>query len=223
MTLHSSASVQSALVRLGLLWVAIVGSMFLATAIGGPTGGIIPHLMLHAIFILLVFPLWIWLALRWRAASAWRTMRVFAWIVIAFTAAAAVGQTGESVVVIAHGGLSAPASVMNDPAHWAWAGPGLLGMYFATWTLLVASVVCGIRLLRAGDRRGWAAMLPAIVNLAEFWVLGAIFRSDLARLAPLTLISGIVLLIVALRTADRPSAMDHAKSRRVTSSSPAPS
>lgn len=124
MTLHSSASGQSALVRLGLLWVAIVGSMFLATAIGGPTGEIFPHLMLHAIFILIIFPLWIWLALRWREASAWRTMRVFAWIVIAFTAAAAVGQTGESVVVIGHGGLTAPVSVMIDPAHRAWARQG---------------------------------------------------------------------------------------------------
>lgn len=192
------------LTRLCLLWLSLLVPWVLSGVIGGPIG-LLPHAVFHPVYIafLVVSVLAAW-ALR--RASGRRSVRALAVVVAAMSAAAIIGQAGEEVVVVAHGGLDAPDSLMQDPVHFAWAIAGEGGLFFGLFAMTVLSAVAGIILLRAGDRRGWAVLACGIASMVDFLLLFGSWTALPAGLV--TLLAVLVLGFVAGSTRTQPSVLD---------------
>jgi len=210
------------LVRLALVWLSMVVPAFAAVAIGGPVG-LLPHVVFHPIYLACLV-VTIVLAWRLRASTAHRGIRVLAAVVAVTSAIAFVGQAGEEAVVIAHGGMDAPDHLLEEADHLGWAIVGMLGGLFPSMFAISAlSVVAGVSLLRSGrrgdaeasrardpgDARGWAALAPGVVYVADFALAVAGVR--FSQMYGLTLCATIALLAVAVVTRSRPCALDRAR------------
>ncbi|MBS1905673.1 MAG: hypothetical protein JST33_03695 [Actinobacteria bacterium] len=188
--------------RLALVWLCILIPMSAAGLSGGPDG-LVPHVLFHLLYIPLVL-LTMWPIVRLRA-TARGVVRVLATIVAAVYPLAAIGQIGETVVAIAHGGLHPTAEVFDEPAHMAFAGVGGLALFLTLFLMSALSIVAGIRLLRAGDRAGWLALAPGIVFPLEMIVAVAGFIPSRSMVG--TTLCALVVGILALRTGAGTSAL----------------
>lgn len=192
------------LTRLALLWLALLLPWTLSGAIGGPIG-LLPHAVFHPLYIGFLL-LSVWAAWALRAATGHRGVRVLALLVAVMSVLAIVGQTGEEVVVIAHGGLDAPDSLMEDPVHFAWAAAGEGGLFFGLFLMTALSVIAGVGLLRHADRRGWAALACGVASVIDFVLLFG--GMTVPPPGILTLVAAVVLLVVARTTRAQLTALD---------------
>lgn len=132
-----------------MLWALIAFPFWLSAATGGPDG-----LHLHAVFhpVYIMFAIGAILALQsLRSATGSRGMRRVALALIVAQAAAIVGQIGEEIAVLQHGGLSAGRDVFEDPLHLVSASltiPGLL----LSQILLIVLTVAAVLAMRAERR-----------------------------------------------------------------------
>ena len=188
--------------RLALVWVCILIPMSAAGLSGGPDG-LVPHVFFHLVYIPLVL-LTMWPILRLRAAAR-GTVRVLVTIVAVVYPFAAVGQIGETVVAIAHGGLHPTAEVFDEPAHEAFAGVGGLALFGTLFLMSALSIVAGIRLLRSGERSGWLALAPGIVFPLEMVVAVAGFITSRSMVG--TALCTVVVAVGALRLGTGTSAL----------------
>lgn len=195
------------LIRLSLLWLSMVVPATIAVATGGPVG-LLPHVVFHPIYITFLCTT-IGLALWLRRGTAHRGVRVLAVLVAVFSAIAIIGQIGEEIVVIGHGGMHAPDELLEEADHLSWAIVGMLGGLFPSMFIVTAlSIVAGVFLVRRGDQRGWIALLPGALYLVDFALAVAGFL--FAQMYTTTLIGTVVLTITAIVTRRRASALDRA-------------
>ena len=90
-------------------------------------------------------------------------------VAVVTSAIAIAGQIGEEFTVVANGGMHAPDSLLERSDHLTWAVIGVLGGLFPSLLALAAlSIVAGIALLRRQDWRGWAALAPGLLYIADF-------------------------------------------------------
>lgn len=192
------------LIRIAVLWLSLVLPSFAAVAIGGPTG-LLPHAVFHPIYIACLI-VTVVIALRLHACAQHRGIRALAIIVAACASVAIVGQSGEEFVVMLHGGLSAPDHLIEEADHLSWAIPGLLGIFAANFATAALSIIIATALLRRNDRRGWATMLPSILDAADFIL--AVLGMRFAQMSTLTMIGCGILAVVAIVSRHRPTPLD---------------
>lgn len=135
--------------RLVVLWALIALPFWLSAATGGPDG-----LHLHAVFhpVYIMFAIGAILALRrLRSATDSPFIRRLAFGLVVAQGAAIVGQIGEEIAVLQHGGLSAGKEVFDDRLHLVSASltiPGLL----VSQILLIVLTIAAVLAMRAERR-----------------------------------------------------------------------
>lgn len=193
------------LVRLALVWLSVIVPYTLAGAIGGPTG-LLPHVVFHPIYIAFLLAT-IVLLIRLRGATRHRGIRVLSVVAAVASAIAIAGQIGEEITVVANGGMHAPDSMLEQSDHLTWAIISVLGGLFPSLLALAAlSIVAGITLLRGKDWRGWAALAPGVLYIADFVLSIAGLR--VSQLSIPTFGGVIVLAAVAWATRAVPTSLD---------------
>lgn len=98
------------------LWLTIVVPFVGVTAIGGPAGDVVNHLLLHLIMVVLA-GVSLWLLVRLRGATSARSLRVTAVVLAIVQVMFIVGNLGEAIATIGHGGFGAGHDVFDDPLH----------------------------------------------------------------------------------------------------------
>ena len=195
------------LVRLALVWLSVIVPYTLAGAIGGPTG-LLPHVLFHPVYIAFLLTT-IVLLIRLRGATRHRGIRVLSVVAAVTSAIAIAGQIGEEFTVVANGGMHAPDSLLEQSDHLTWAVIGVLGGLFPSLLALAAlSIVAGIALLRRQDWRGWAALAPGLLYIADFALSIAGLR--VSQLSIPTFGGVILLAAVAWATRAVPTSLDAA-------------
>lgn len=167
------------LIRLALLWLSMTVPATLAVAIGGPVG-LLPHVVFHPVYVILLI-VTILLALRLRRWLALRSARVLAMIVAVTSLIAIVGQVGEEVIVLQHGGMAAPDHLLEEPSHLGWAIVGMLGGLFPA--NFAAGALSGLYLKIGATDRTTAALaarklLDESESAAGRWTTGRGGRDD---------------------------------------------
>lgn len=98
------------------LWLTIVLPFIGVTAIGGPAGDVVNHLLLHLILIVLA-GLSFWPITGLRRATTVRTIRVTAVALAVVQVLFVIGNIGEAIATFGHGGFAAGHDVFDDPVH----------------------------------------------------------------------------------------------------------
>jgi hypothetical protein len=136
--------------KLVVLWAVIAGPFWLSAATGGPDG-LHLHALFHPVYIAFAIAA-ILILLRLRSASGARVVRGLALALVVTQAAAIIGQIGEEIAVLQHGGLSAGKDVFEQPLH-LWSAsvtiPGLLLSQILLIVLTIAAMRTARRLTPA--------------------------------------------------------------------------
>lgn len=136
---------------LPLAWLGVIGPLVASAAIGGPMG-VLPHPVYHLVYILVSLAA-LYPAARLRAAGSTAAVRTLALVLSVSIWTNILGQLGQEVVVLTHGGFHADPRVFTDPLHLAGAMLSLLALVVGVSALVALSVVrAGIpgRLARTG-------------------------------------------------------------------------
>ncbi len=125
-----------------MLWAFVALPFWMAAAIGGPTG-LLPHAVFHPVYILFAVGA-ILVLVRLRSVTGSRIVRALAVALVVAQAVAIVGQIGEEIAILQHGGLSAGDEVFEVPLHassvWLTV-PSLLASQLLLIVITVAAVV----------------------------------------------------------------------------------
>lgn len=141
--------------RLVMLWALIALPFWLSAATGGPAG-LMPHALFHPVYILFAIGA-ILALLRLRSAADARVVRWLAVALVVSQAAAIVGQVGEEIVVLQHGGLSAGREVFAEPLHELSAYVTILPGVLASQILLIVLTIAAVLAMRAERHLGVTA------------------------------------------------------------------
>lgn len=136
--------------RLVMLWALIALPFWLSAATGGPAG-LMPHALFHPVYILFAIGA-ILVLLRLRSAADARVVRWLAVALVVSQAAAIMGQVGEEIVVLQHGGLSAGREVFEEPLHELSAYVTILPGVLASQILLIVLTIAAVLAMRAERR-----------------------------------------------------------------------
>ena len=136
--------------RLVMLWALIALPFWLSAATGGPAG-LMPHALFHPVYILFAIGA-ILVLLRLRSAADARVLRWLAVALVVSQAAAIMGQVGEEIVVLQHGGLSAGMEVFEEPFHELSAYVTILPGLLASQILLIVLTIAAVFAMRAEQR-----------------------------------------------------------------------
>lgn len=136
--------------RLVMLWALIALPFWLSAATGGPAG-LMPHALFHPVYILFAIGA-ILVLLRLRSAADARVLRWLAVALVVSQAAAIMGQVGEEIVVLQHGGLSAGMEVFAEPLHELSAYVTILPGLLASQILLIVLTIAAVLAMRAERR-----------------------------------------------------------------------
>lgn len=136
--------------RLVMLWALIALPFWLSAATGGPAG-LMPHALFHPVYILFAIGA-ILVLLRLRSAADARVLRWLAVALVVSQAAAIMGQVGEEIVVLQHGGLSAGREVFAEPLHELSAYVTILPGVLASQILLIVLTIAAVFAMRAEQR-----------------------------------------------------------------------
>lgn len=180
---------------LALTWFCIMVPMTAAGLSGGPDG-LVPHVLFHFAYIPIML-LTLWPILRLRGAAR-GSVRVLVTIVAVVYPLAAVGQVGEVIVAILHGGMHPTAEVFDDPTHMTFAAIGGLALFGTLFLMAAASIVAGIRLVRGADRIGWLVLLPGVIFPLEMIIAIAGFMPSRSLVG--TTLSALVLTAGSMLT-----------------------
>jgi len=136
--------------RLVMLWALIALPFWLSAATGGPAG-LMPHALFHPVYILFAIGA-ILALLSLRSATSARVVRWLAVALVVSQAAAIMGQVGEEIVVLQHGGLSAGREVFAEPLHELSAYVTILPGVLASQILLIVLTIAAVFAMRAEQR-----------------------------------------------------------------------
>ena len=143
--------------RLVIVWALIAFPFWFSAATGGPAG-LMPHALFHPVYILFAIGA-ILALLSLRSATNARVVRWLAIALVVSQAAAILGQVGEELVVLQHGGLAAGMEVFDQPLHELSAYVTILPGLLASQILLIALTIAAVLAMRA-ERRLAAAPSP---------------------------------------------------------------
>jgi hypothetical protein len=136
--------------RLVALWALIALPFWLSAATGGPAG-LMPHALFHPVYILFAVGA-IFALLGLRSVTSSGPVRWLAVTLVVSQAAAILGQIGEEMVVLQHGGLSASKAVFEEPLHEMSAYLTILPGLLASQILLIAITIAALLAMRAEQR-----------------------------------------------------------------------
>jgi hypothetical protein len=121
------------------IWAALVGPLIASTLIGGPTG-LLPHLVYHPVYSALSVA-GIYAAIRVRSSASSGAQQFSALVVAVAVVVIILGQLGQELAVLTHGGLHAGGSVLTEPFHVASAMVSLAGVVAAGVMLIVLTAL----------------------------------------------------------------------------------
>lgn len=125
-------------------WVGVLGPLLGSMAVGGMSG-LLPHPIYHLVYIVLSLGAW-YACRRLRRSATSRGGIVLARILVLSVVVDVVGQAGQEVVVLLHGGFHAGPHVLTEPVHLAFA---LLSGAAITVSLVVLVAISRV-VMRAG-------------------------------------------------------------------------
>lgn len=137
--------------RLVVLWALIAVPFWLTGLTGGPDG-LLPHAVFHPVYIMFAIGAIIVL-LPLRTATDSRVVQRIAFALVVTQIAAIVGQVGEEIAVLQHGGLSAGEELFEEPLH-LWSASLTIPALLVSQILLIAMTVAAIMVMRAERRLG---------------------------------------------------------------------
>lgn len=120
-------------------WAGLFGPLVASMLIGGPMG-LLPHLVYHPVYSALSVA-GIYAAMRVRSSTSSRAQQFSALAVAAAVVTIILGQLGQELAVLTHGGLHAGASVLTEPFHVASAMVSLAGIVAAGVMLIVLTAM----------------------------------------------------------------------------------
>jgi hypothetical protein len=121
------------------IWAALVGPLIASTLIGGPMG-LLPHLVYHPVYSALSVA-GIYAAIRVRSSASSGAQQFSALVVAVAVVVIILGQLGQELAVLTHGGLHAGGSVLTEPFHVASAMVSLAGVVAAGVMLIVLTAL----------------------------------------------------------------------------------
>ncbi|MGF6884794.1 hypothetical protein ABIA39_007025 [Nocardia sp. GAS34] len=132
-------------------WFGVLGPLIGSLSVGGLTG-ILPHPIYHPVYIVLSSGAW-YAGNRLRSTATSSALRRIASVLVAAIVTDIVGQVGQEIAVLGHGGFRAGKQVLTEPFHMTCAVISALAIVLSVVVLAIMSFVAVIRPPSRADGR----------------------------------------------------------------------